>query len=528
MRTAAPVSFALDLSARSGPRTSQVARALVEAIASGQVQDGDRLPSTRMLAATFGLARTAVVGAYEELTAAGFLVARPGGATYVEQGAAAAAQAGAFGAPGAGVLKDAGTPEDGTPGDGAPGDRALRDGAPGDRALRDGAPSGGALDAARARVPRAALPPSVRLDLEGDGRIVYDLRPGLADPGLIAERDWARAMRLAASPARRPPDLREELGGHLRRFRGLAVDPADIFLFPSVSSALRAVAVTCGLAGQPVAFEDPGYAKARLALAEAGAVIRPVPVDDDGIRAEDLRGSDRACYVTPAHQFPLGGRMPVRRRAALLEWAAAGGALVLEDDYDGEFRYDVPPLTPLRAMPAAARHVVYLGTSSKILSRGLRVSWAVLPARFRAPMTAYLDASGEEVSQVAAAFLASFIASGALTRHHSRAMRTYRARQGRFVAACRAHIPAARALGIEAGLHLTLVFDDALDDVAAAGRLAEAGLACLPLSAFCASSTGSRGRRSGLICGYSRLPETAAGPAAALIGQVTAALMAAS
>jgi GntR family transcriptional regulator / MocR family aminotransferase len=473
MRTAAPVSFTLDLTGRTGPRPGQVARALVEAIASGQVHDGDRLPSTRTLAATFGLARTAVVGAYEELTAAGFLVARPGGATYVEQGAAAAARAGAFGTAGAGDPGNFGVAE----------------------------------------------PALVRSYPDEDGQVRYDLRPGLADAGLISERDWARAMRLAASPARQAPDLREELAGHLRRFRGLAVDPADIFLFPSVSSALRAAAVTCGLAGEPVAFEDPGYAKARLALAEAGAVIRPVPVDDDGIRAEDLRAGDRACYVTPAHQFPLGGRMPVRRRAALLEWAAAGGALVLEDDYDGEFRYDVPPLTPLRSMPAAAGHVVYLGTSSKILSRGLRVSWAVLPGRFRAAMTRYLDASGEEVSQVPAAFLAHFIASGALTRHHSRAMRTYRARQARFVAACREHIPAARALGIEAGLHLTLVFGEDLDDVAAVARLAEAGLACLPLSAFCAGPP-----KRGLICGYSLLPETAAAPAAALIGRIAAEL----
>jgi GntR family transcriptional regulator/MocR family aminotransferase len=491
MRTAAPVSFTLDLSGRTGPRPDRVARALVEAIASGQVHDGDRLPSTRTLAATFGLARTAVVGAYEELTAAGFLVARPGGATYVEQGAAAAARAGAFG------VGDGGASETGA------------------------SWGGGASGVARAGTFGVAEAPPVWSHPAGDGQVVYDLRPGLADAGLIAERDWARAMRLAASPARQAPDLREELAGHLRRFRGLAVDPADIFLFPSVSTALRAVAVTGGLAGQPVAFEDPGYAKARLALGEAGAVIRPVPVDDDGIRAADLRGSDRACYVTPAHQFPLGGRMPVRRRAALLEWAAAGGALVLEDDYDGEFRYDVPPLTPLRAMPAAAGHVVYLGTSSKILSRGLRVSWAVLPARFRAAMSRYLDASGEEVSAMSAAFLASFIASGALTRHHSRAMRTYRARQARFVAACREHIPAARVLGIEAGLHLTLVFGRPLDDVAAVARLAAAGLACLPLSAFCAEAP-----RSGLICGYSRLPETAAAPAAVLIGRVTADLTA--
>ena len=472
MRTATPVNFTLDLNGRSGPRSSQVAHALIDAIARGQVHDGDRLPSTRTLAATFGLARAAVVAAYEELTAAGFLVARPGGSTHVERGAGDAARAGAFGT----VLSGAGLPPP---------------------------------------APSAPHPAT---------SITYDLRPGLADPGLISERDWTRAMRLAASPARQPPlDLRDQLTGHLRRARGLAVDPADIFLFPSVSNALRAVAVTCGLAGQPVAFEDPGYAKARLALREAGAVIRPVPVDDDGIKAQDLRGSDRACYVTPAHQFPLGGRMPVRRRTDLLAWARAAGALVLEDDYDGEFRYDVPPLNPLRSMPAAAGHVVYLGTSSKILSRGLRVSWAVLPARFRAAMAAYLDASGEEVSQVSAAFLASFIATGALTRHQSRAMRTYRARQERFVAACREHIPAARALGIEAGLHVALVFGRPLDDEAAAARLADAGLACMPLSPFCAGPA----RRSGLLCGYSRLPETMAQGAAALIGRVTSELMAA-
>ncbi len=475
MRTATPVNFTLDLNGRSGPRSSQVAHALIDAIARGQVHDGDRLPSTRTLAATFGLARTAVVAAYEELTAAGFLVARPGGSTHVERGAGDAARAGAFGT----ALSGA---------------------------------SGAGLPPPASPASRPATP------------ITYDLRPGLADPALISERDWTRAMRLAASPARQPPlDLRDQLTSHLRRARGLAVDPADIFLFPSVSNALRAVAVTCGLAGQPVAFEDPGYAKARLALSEAGAIIRPVPVDDDGIKAQDLRYSDRACYVTPAHQFPLGGRMPVRRRTDLLAWARAAGALVLEDDYDGEFRYDVPPLNPLRSMPAAAGHVVYLGTSSKILSRGLRVSWAVLPARFRAAMAAYLDASGEEVSQVSAAFLASFIATGALTRHQSRAMRTYRARQERFVAACREHIPAARALGIEAGLHVALVFGRPLDDEAAAARLADAGLACLPLSPFCAGPA----RRSGLLCGYSRLPETMAHGAAALIERVTSEEMAA-
>src|ERR1700758_3102571 len=138
MRTATPVNFTLDLNGRSGPRSSQVAHALIDAIARGQVHDGDRLPSTRTVAATFGLARTAVVGAYEELTAAGFLVARPGGSTYVEHGAAAAARAGAFGA---------------------------------------------SLPLPAHRACYQARP------------IIYDLRPGYADTELISERDWTRAMR---------------------------------------------------------------------------------------------------------------------------------------------------------------------------------------------------------------------------------------------------------------------------------------------------------------------------------------------
>jgi GntR family transcriptional regulator/MocR family aminotransferase len=135
-------------------------------------------------------------------------------------------------------------------------------------------------------------------------------------------------------------------------------------------------------------------------------------------------------------------------------------------------------------------------------------------------MTGYLNQSGETVSQVSAAFLASFIATGALTRHHPRAMRTYRARQARFVAACRELIPGVRALGIEAGLHLVLEFDGPLDDVAAAARLAGEGLACAPLSTFYARQDGPR--RAGLVCGYSLLPETSARGAAALIARLAA------
>ena len=479
-RTATPVNFTLSLPGRTGPVASQLAHALTEAIAAGQLHDGDPLPSTRSLAASAQVARSAVVSAYEELTAAGLLAARPGGHTYVERGAGAASRAGAFGAP---------------------------------------------------------LPPPARRPRPRVRPIAYDLRPGRADTRLISERDWTRAMRLAAAPAREPgeepvdagstlrashADLRRELAGYLRRARGLAVDPDDVFVFPSVSMALATVAAVAGLAGRQVAFEDPGYAKGRLALAGAGARIRPVPVDGDGIRAADLHRADRAVYVTPAHQYPLGGRMPVPARAELLAWAAAHGALVLEDDYDGEFRYGVPPLPPLRSLPAGAEHVVYLGTSSKVLSQVLRISWAVLPARFRDAMWRQLDQSGDFVSQVSAALLGSYIATGALTRHQARAMRTYSARQARFVGACREHIPGVAALGIEAGLHVVLTFGARVDDLALAERLAAAGLACSPLSVMYADPAAAR--QTGLVCGYSRLPETRAPAAARLIAEAVAGL----
>ncbi|MGH3182008.1 MAG: GntR family transcriptional regulator [Streptosporangiaceae bacterium] len=158
-RTATPVNFILDLQGRTGHRASRVAYALIDAIACGQVHDGDRLPSTRTLAATFGLARTAVVGAYDELAAAGFLVARPGGSTYVEHGAAAAARAGAFGA-------SLSRPGRQTP---------------------------------HRQTPHRTTP------------VTYDLRPGQADTELISERDWARAMRPAASPARQSGDVAGQL-----------------------------------------------------------------------------------------------------------------------------------------------------------------------------------------------------------------------------------------------------------------------------------------------------------------------------
>ena len=147
-----------------------------------------------------------------------------------------------------------------------------------------------------------------------------------------------------------------------------------------------------------MAFEQPGYSEGRRALQAAGAVIRPVPVDEEGLDPADLDAGDAAAYTTPAHQFPLGARLSAARRAALIGWARRARALVIEDDYDGEFRYDVRGLPALHSMTGGPDVVAYLGTASKILSPGLRVAWMIAPPDLRLPVRDALARTDERIS----------------------------------------------------------------------------------------------------------------------------------
>ena len=480
-RHATPFHLTLALDPRDPRPASRLAAAVVRAIADGQLHDGDPLPSTRSLAAHLGVARSVVVAAYEELTAAGFLVATPGSATRVGPGARDASLAGAYAHPGP-VTTDAGKPTS----------------------------------------PRHAI----RLDL----------RPGHPDSGLIDAKDWARAWRRAAAGALEPAavevtslrpgygfsfhaPLRNALAGHLRRNRAVVCAADDIFLFPGVNAALRALVRLVGDPRRTLAFEEPGYLTGRRALTGAGARVRPVSVDAEGLRVGDLT-DDWGCYVTPAHQYPLGSRMSVARRTALLAWAAKRDALILEDDYDGEFRYDVAPMPSLRSMNAGAERVVYLGTASKMVARELRVAWVVLPRRLREPMQEFLAQQGDSVNPVAAAALAEFIDSGALVRQLARAQRGYAARRTRFSDACRELLPGLALQGIEAGLHVVLRLPEGVDDRLVRDRLLEQGLACQALSDYHLTEPAG----SGLVCGYARLPETRAREAAALIAGTLAEL----
>ena len=473
-RHARPVELPLSLAPSGAPLRNRVADALIEVLRTGHLRPGDTLPATRALAAELAISRTAVLAAYDELAAAGFVHAVGGSSTVVSPGADLAARAGV---------------------------------------------------SSHVSLPRAA--PDARPAVPARPR--WNLLPGYPDAGLIAIEHWRAAWRAAAAnpvssdlPFDQPHrPLQRALATHLRRTRGVAADPADIILVPGVSAGLRALVLAAALAGRPVAFEQPGYSEGRRALQAAGAVIRPVPVDEEGLDPADLDAGDAAAYTTPAHQFPLGARLSAARRAALIGWARRARALVIEDDYDGEFRYDVRGLPALHSMTGGPDVVAYLGTASKILSPGLRVAWMIAPPDLRQPVRDALARTDERISAPAGDALAHFIASGHLASHLARAARTYAARRRALLAGLRRM--GLRISGVDAGLHLVADLPPGADEAEVQRCLAEAGLAVDVLGQF---STAPLDRRA-LVCGYALLPETQAAAAAAAIASVAGSVAAA-
>ncbi len=468
-RTAAPVAVPLTLHPGTDPLRHRVADAVVGALQDGRLRPGDRLPSTRSLATDLGVSRGPVVAAYDELVAAGFIRARAGSGAVVAHGADRAAAAGAAAhVPGCG----------------------------------EAAPQ---RAAGTLREPR------------------WDLRPGHPDTGLLDATAWRRAWRRAgsvvpgvdSSPTPRHAALRRALTQHLRRSRGIALSADDLLVVPGVAAALHALPAALGLVGGRVALEDPGYVEAWTTFQRAGAEIQAVPVDEDGLDPGLLGRGVGAVYVTPSHQYPLGARMPVTRRVELLTWARDHGAVVIEDDYDGEFRYDVSPLPALRSLPGAADHVLYLGTASKLVAPSLRVAWLAAPAHLRDALRRELELRGLVVNEATGLALAHFIESGSLATHHARATRTYAARRAALVDAVSRHLPQHRLSGVDAGLHvvLRLLPDD--DDLALVTALEAEGLLASPLSAY-----GTTVWQSGLVLGYAALPETQADAAVRTIAAV--------
>ncbi|MFF7736816.1 aminotransferase class I/II-fold pyridoxal phosphate-dependent enzyme [Streptomyces sp. NPDC007984] len=452
------VDLHLELTGPGGRRAALI-RALREAVRGGRLAPGTRLPPYRSLAADLGVARNTVADAYAELVAEGWLTARQGSGTRVAERAEPLR-------PPARVPKRA--------------------------PLREMAPP-------RARGPR------------------HDLRQGTPDVSAFPRTAWLasyrRALQQAPNEVFGPGDpagrreLREALTEYLARARGVRTAPDRIVICSGFAHALRLL-FGGGVLRGPLAVEAYGLGFHREVLAAAGVRTVPLPLDEHGARVDRL-GRERAALLTPAHQFPTGGPLHPGRRAALIDWAGTRDGLVLEDDYDGEFRYDRKPVGAVQGLDP--ERVIHVGSVSKSLSPALRLGWMVLPERY---VGAVLAAKGEReawASVLEQLSLADFIVSGAYDRHVRRMRQRYRGRRDRLVAALAVHAPHIEVSGVAAGLHAVLRLPPGTE-ASALKAAAWQGIALDGLAAFRHPET-DLPADDGLVVGYATPSEHAYGPA---------------
>jgi GntR family transcriptional regulator/MocR family aminotransferase len=455
----------LELSGPGGRRAALI-RALREAVRSGRLAPGMRLPPYRSLAADLGVARNTVADAYAELVAEGWLTARQGSGTRVA-------------------------------------DRTE----PMQRTVPVPVP---AKAPARARGPR------------------HDLRQGTPDASAFPRAAWLasyrRALQQAPNEVFGPGDpagraeLREALTEYLARARGVRTDPGRIVICSGFAHALRLLFGPTGGGGGsggssavlrgPLAVEAYGLGFHRALLSAAGVRTVPLPLDEHGARVDRL-GRERAVLLTPAHQFPTGGPLHAERRAAVIDWARARGAVVLEDDYDGEFRYDRKPVGAVQGLDP--ERVIHIGSVSKSLSPAVRLGWMVLPERY---VDAVLAAKGDRegwASVLDQLSLADFIVSGSYDRHVRRMRQRYRGRRDRLVSALATYAPHVEVSGVAAGLHAVLRLPPGTER-AAVGAAVGQGIALDGLAEFRHPET-EMAAPDGLVVGYATPSEHAYGPA---------------
>jgi GntR family transcriptional regulator/MocR family aminotransferase len=355
---------------------------------------------------------------------------------------------------------------------------------------------------------------------------LIDLRPGIAWAAGIEPAVWRRAWRYAGTrpPSLWPdphglPELRAELAAYLRRSRGLNVTPAHILVTRGVSSGLALLAAALLRPGDKAGVEEPGYLAAREVLRRAGARIVPCRVDAHGIVPGELPGDLRLLYTTPAHQYPLGGRLPVGRRQALTAWARNCGAIVVEDDYDSEFRYDVGPLPALHSMDPGS--IVYLGTASKVLASAFGAGWLIADPALVEHLAELRPALGERVPEAVQHALLALLTSGDLERHIRKMRLEYARRRAALVDALAGLAGPggpARLLGDTAGIHVVLELPAGFPVQRLVAIAAERGIGLWTVDRYFAGAP----TLSGLILGYGGAPLTQVRRAADELGRLLA------
>jgi GntR family transcriptional regulator / MocR family aminotransferase len=459
-RTSSDVELLLPLDRESPqPLHRQLEQGLREAIRDGRLPAATGLPSSRAFAAQLGVSRGIVVEAYEQLVAEGYLASRPGGAT---------------------------------------------------------------------RVARSAIAAPFHQPETEPARAEFDFRPGRPDVSEFPRAVWLRSLRAAL--LRAPSDRLTYLGGHgipelrvalatyLNRARGTAADPVDVVICSGFAQGLALTARAMRARGaRVVAVEDPSDPEYRATLAAAGLDTVGVPVDERGLRVDLLERLDvDGVVVTAAHQYPTGGVLPPDRRAALADWAARAGALIIEDDYDAEFRYDREPVGAIQGLCRDV--VVYAGSASKVLAPGLRLGWLLSPPALTRSLV-----EGKQAADMGSPALDQLAFADVLERgeldHHLRRMRPiYRGRRDALLDALARHLPDLRPGGAAAGLHVLAWLPDDVDEAAVVEAAAGAGIALGGLAARrIAPGPG------GLIFGYGVIAQASIEPGIARLAGIVAA-----
>lgn len=460
--------LSLDRAASQSLR-DQLYAGLRAAILDGRAPGGSRLPATRTLAKELGVSRLTVEDAYARLIAEGYVAGRQGSGTYVA----------------AHVTPD-----------------------PKHRFGRDVRSTSGAgtrdHDATRPWSTWARRAAAVAAPIPPGPAVPYDFRQGMPALDAFPVANWnqirareARAVtvdRYHYGPSAGDPWLQDALSRYLTRARGLRCEPDQIVVTSGTQQGLDLLVRLWIEPGDVVAMEEPGYPAARRILAAAGTTILPVPVDSNGLIIDALDAAEstirdtssdrrvRLVYVTPSHQYPTGGVMALERRLALLSWARARGAIVLEDDYDAEFRYGIRPVEALAGLDAAVPGpgaAVYVGTLSKVLFPALRLGYLVLPPDMVPTVVAARSLSDRQTPTLDQRTLAAFIDEGHFERHLAKMRRLYAARRAAAIESLNQELPGLHhrdPAATAAGLHLLVGFETQLTEEALLARCLTVGV----------------------------------------------------
>ena len=476
------MQLAIPLLQNGEPLFRQVYRGVRHSILSGALHVNDRLPSTRDLAEQLGISRTVILLAYDQLLAEGFVTGRGGSGTFVAEG----------------VSKSVGR----------------------------GSTKGATLRVSRFGAAAAAAVPSVDSPKRPPTNFRYDFVYGRSDLETFPFEMW---RRLLVRQARRASvrqfdygsapgsfDLREAICVHLRRSRSVVCDPSDVIVVNGSQQALDLVVRVLVERGDRVAIEDPHYNGTRESLRAAGAKLLAVPVDHDRMNTARLPKLASVAFVTPSHQFPTGAILSLSRRLALLEWARRQNAVIVEDDYDGEFHYEGRPLESLQGLDREGR-IVYIGTFSRTVFPALRIGYLIPPKSLVPAFTAAKWLNDLHSATLEQQTLAEFISEGMYERHLRRLRRRNTERRAVLLKSIRQHLgDRVEVTGESAGAHVVLWPKGKIKEDDVIARAAERGVRVYGI-AHCFLT---RPSRPGLMLGYARMTEHEIREGVRLLGEV--------